>query len=372
MIVLFMFVLCRTEISEAAKPRFFIKASANNTEAQGGIRFFESEVFNNLQKEFPCVVINSMSSVLAQLEHERMRQFLSTDESSLENIGAAMGCDYLVSLKIEILGNNVLINAFCADTRTSKVISRANATTANVNAAVKEIQSVSKELIEGLKKFEICPFKGPITVEVKTERNDKQTETYPVSCNGRDGIYRKVTDISKTSDVNWKLNKTGKNMTAGSVAFTLFEETNVEEQNDCYKCSSGREGPRMYTEKNINRANVQGLSDESVSEGQQIQDARAEIIFNEDGTYMLMVKAASKKGDLKLKSERKAEGTCDNKTDPPENITKKADVPLNEIFGPFRGTSLDKNLSEQKTITREDPLTKEKTTITYNFNLSRE
>ena len=87
---------------------------------------------------------------------------------------------------------------------------------------------------------------------------------------------------------------------------------------------------------------------------------------------MLMVKAASKKGDLKLKTERKTEGTCDNKTDSPENITKKADVPLNEIFGPFRGTSLDKNLSEQKTITREDPLTKEKTTITYNFNLSRE
>ncbi len=373
MILLFLFFMYRTGMSEAANPRFYICTSVNNKEAAGYINYFEGQVTQALKKEFPCVTYQTQSSVIATLEHERLRQFLSADEgNSLEDLGASMGCDYLISLKVSVIGNTALINALCIETRKSRAISRATASVANGSAGVDAMEKVSTQLIEGLKKYEICPFKGPINIEVKTERKDKETETYTVYCDGRDGLYRKVTEIDNTSQVNWKLNKTGKNTTGGSVSFSLYEESNIEEQNDCYKCASGRQGPRMYTEKIIKTATVQGLSNESVLDGQQIEDARAEITFNDDGTYILKVKAASKKGELKLKTERRAEGTCDNKIDPPENVTKKADVPLIEIFGPFSGTSLDKTLSQRNTISKVDPINKEKTTITFDFNLRRE
>jgi hypothetical protein len=101
------------------------------------------------------------------------------------------------------------------------------------------------------------------------------------------------------------------------------------------------------------------------------EDARAEITFLENGTYTLKVRAATRKVDLGLRIEKHAEGTCSNDNPPPEEITKKADIPLVEIFGPFSGTGEDKVLNQKETIIREDPITKEKTTITFDFRLSR-
>jgi len=133
-----------------------------------------------------------------------------------------------------------------------------------------------------------------------------------------------------------------------------------------------RKGARIYNEKFSKSAKVEGLSNESVADDQQIEDARAAITFFENGTYTLKVKAASKKGNLKLITEKHAEGTCDNQNTPPENIEKKADVPLNEVtFGPFSGTSLDKVLINKGTITTIDPITKEKTSISYDYNLKK-
>jgi hypothetical protein len=110
-----------------------------------------------------------------------------------------------------------------------------------------------------------------------------------------------------------------------------------------------------------------------VADNQQIEDARAEITFLDNGTYTLKVKAASRKGDLTLRTEKRAEGTCDNLSPPPEKITKKADVPLNEVtFGPFPGTSLDKVLSHKDTYSTVDPVNKEKSTVTFDFNLKRD
>ena len=71
------------------------------------------------------------------------------------------------------------------------------------------------------------------------------------------------------------------------------------------------------------------------------------------------------------KKETKIEGSCEklNKTDKED---KKVDVPLFEIFGPFKGTSFDKVLTGSDTNVRDDTSIKEKTTITYDFNLKKE
>lgn len=76
--------------------------------------------------------------------------------------------------------------------------------------------------------------------------------------------------------------------------------------------------------------------------------------------------------DLKVKTERHAKGTCDVINKPPVTITKKADVPLNFILGPSPVSGIDKILSQNGSYQTEDPVTKEKTTVTYSFNLKRD
>ena len=51
---------------------------------------------------------------------------------------------------------------------------------------------------------------------------------------------------------------------------------------------------------------------------------------------------------------------------------KKVDIPLFEIFVPFKGTSFDKVLTGSDTNVRDDTSIKEKTTITYDFNLKKD
>ena len=361
-------------LATAAKTRFFIATSWNNQAATGYFPHFEVEFANALKKEFPCVETMSDNTILTLLEHEKQKQFLGAgDYEEISTIGQAMGCDYLVSLKVQVLGTTTLITALCADTRRSKVISRSMASVVDGSAGVKAMDKVIKELIEGLKSYEICPFTGPIDVVVKTELTDKKNESYAVYCNGMDGLYKRDVTVNNAGDANWKLNKTSKNRLNGSVTYSLREETETEEQNDCHTCTSGRLGPRTYKETVLKTAKVEGLSNESVADNQQIEDARAEIKFLDNGTYTLTIKAASRKGDMKLRTEKKAEGTCDNQNPPPVSIDKKADVPLKETtFGPFPGTSLDKVLSHKDTFTTIDPVTKEKTTITYDFNLKRD
>lgn len=373
-IVLMLLLIIGSGLATLANPRFYIATSWNNQAATGYFPHFEVEFANALKKEFPCVKTMSDSNILTLLEHEKQKQLLGTgDFEEVSNIGQAMGCDYLVSLKVQVLGTKALITAFCADTRKSKVIARSMANVVDGSAGIKAMEMVSKELVEGLKKFEICPFTGPINVVVKTDRNDKKTDSYAVYCNGIDGLYKLDITTKKTSDADWKLKKTSKNRIEGSVTYNLLEETTTEEHNDCYNCPSGRQGSWLSKETVLKTAKVEGLSNESVADNQQIEDARAVITFMNNGTYTLKVEAASRKGDLKLRTEKRAEGTCDNQSPPPKSIDKKADVPLEEVtFGPFTGTSLDKVLSHKDTYSAVDPVTKEKTTITYDFNLKRD
>ena len=367
-------MLALSVLTKAANPKFFIASKCNNKSAESYIAFLESEFSNALQKEFPCVETLSNSDMLVLLNHEKQKQFLGKDDFvELSKFGEAMGSDYLVSLQVSVFDNLVSINTFCADTRKSKVIARATISTNHGNPGIGAVEKVSKQLVEGLKNYEICPFTGPINIVVKTELTDKKSESYSVYCNGIDGLYKLDIFINKTSDANWRLIKTSKNKVSGSVTYSLLENMETEEQNDCYACASGRKGARMYKEKILKSANVEGLSNESVADEQQIEDARAVITFFDNGTYTLKVKAASKRGNLKIITEKHAEGTCDNQNTPPEIINKKADVPLNEVtFGPFSGTSLDKVLINNGKITTIDPVTKEKTTITFDYNLKRD
>lgn len=151
-----------------------------------------------------------------------------------------------------------------------------------------------------------------------------------------------------------------------------MEKTAIDEINDCYKCDALTSARRTYHELSTAYLEINGLSKESKSEGQYVQDCRITLNFLEDGTYTLFVKAASYTGSKQVLKERNATGECGALNDPPENYTQEADIGIRETLGPFPGTGKDKNLTQKQTIEKEDPVTKEITTITFDFNLTRE
>lgn len=340
---------------------------------------FRVDVNQAIQREFPCASVSYLDDIsrfcIAELELQRHPAFgdQNVDERKNKLLNLVNNSDYWVSFCFYPISDDIAIASLkCSDKKGKTLVKFSIETTCRDLILNHPSQAVTK-FIKELSKYEICPYTGPINIEVKTELTDKQTESYPVYCNGMDGIYKLEKSINKTSLASWKLNKTDIFQTNGTVIYTLREETQTDEQNDCHTCPSGRLGPRWYKETVLKTSKIEGLSSESVANNQQIEDARAEITFLENGTYTLKVKVASRKGDLKLRTEKKAEGTCDNQNPPPEKIDKKADVPLKDTtFGPFPGTSLHKVLSHKDTFTTIDPVTKEKTIITYDFDLKRD
>jgi hypothetical protein len=343
-----------------------------------GLRMaFLVDVVQALQEEFPCANVSDLGDIhlcLAEMELWGTPAFGNQDvrPKIKKLLNRLNNSDYWVTFCIYPVSETMSIAELkCSDKKGKKIVQFSiNMSTASISD--KDYIEPAKKFVRELLKYEICSYTGPITVEVKTERTDKKTESYPVYCNGMDGMYKLDWTLNKTSSASWNLNKTNKFQTSGTVTYNLREETKTDEQNGCFTCPSGRLGPRWYKERVLKTAKIEGLSNESVAEDQQIADARTEITFLENGTFTVKVTATSQKGDFKLKTEKRAEGTCSNENPPPDEITKKADIFLDEIFGPFNGTGKDKVLNQKKTITREDPITKEKTTVTYNFNLTRE
>ncbi len=382
LLIILLFILISLEVTPAKKPRFFLTykvicdssliLSANNK-----MYLLEDIVAKKIQEVYSCAEINTFNSVSQRLDDLRKIWLLNdipNDElqESISNIAKDMSCDYLVSLKMQVFKDNTLIKITIMDSKNAMPLSIATTSLSLNSIDNNSCENISKQLIDGLKTFEICPFTGPITINIISTLKDNKKEEYPVYCNESDGMYRKTIDIDNYSENNWTIEKTDKHAAKGNVNFNLSEEMKIEEQNSCYECSPNKQGPRTYSAKTTTYSTLQGLSNESESYGIKVDDARAEITFLDNGTYTIRVKAASTQGEKKTKKEVHAEGVCNNISNNPETITNKIDEGVNEIFGPFTGNAQDKILSQKDTIKRTDPNTNEESTITYEFNLTRE
>jgi len=373
--LLFCFFLVLTGIInvEATKPRFFIQTSASGD--QGGklgeayLGYFETLIFNGLKKAFPCVEINSISTVKTLLGHERMRQLLGTgDDSALANIAGAMGCEYLVSLKVNVTGNSALITAFCMDAKKAETLARTTETATHGSAGISAMEKVAKKLIDDLKEYEICAYEGKISIEVESEKEENLSSSNPCD----NGIITIQTKIKSKSNLKWELNKNGLRKGSGNVTYDLNENTETTINNPCYICSNGQKTIAQINEKKDVEAKANGLSNESVSEGQKVADCRIKIVFLEDGTYSILVEATSQKGNMKTTIDKKVNAPCaagkDEKPEEPRN--NEIEVPLKVVLGPYKGTAEDKVLSQEET--KDLSQGKEKTTAKINFTLTRQ
>jgi len=375
--VFFLLTLTQIILPQTNQIKAFIQMNSfddkDGLRATAILQALDMFVVAKLKKEYPCVEYFDTDGLRATLSWERQRQLLGTgDENTLQNLASALGAKYLIVLNAEVKSDQAMITATFMDNNNAKTPSRSFKNAPYGDAAVDAAEEVANKLFEGLKTYEICPFKGEITVKITSSKKDSQTEEYPVYCNGLDGNFNRTTKLDNYSENEWTLYKKSFNASTGTVKFNLSEEVTIEEYNPCYECSPTKQGLRSYNEKVTTYASLQKLSNESESEGVNVDDARAYLTFLDDGTYILRIKASSTQGEKKTIKEVTAQGVCKNSNEPPEKTTNKIDEGILEVFGPFSGTAQDKSLSQSDTITKINPISGEEQTITYQFNLTRE
>lgn len=361
--------------------KFYIRPELVGTrgkEVEGAIGLFASIFYEQAIEKYPCVVVTTKADVVAMLGHEKQKQLLGTSSGDNE-LHNALGCDFLISLEIGILvGDKFSVTAVLFPQRTKPYIPTIRASAYsdyNKNSFEQNeanLKEVSQKILNGLKKYEICPFKGEINVKITSTQKSTQKEEYSVYCNKLDGYYKKTVTIDNYSESDWTIKKVGKQTANGTVQFNLSEELTIEEINPCYECSTTKQGQRIYNEKTTTYTDIQKNSLGDDGSGIIVDSARVILHFLDDGTYTVRVKAASDDGIKKTMKEVKAQGICDNLNEPPQKTTNKINAGLYELLGPFTGTAQDKVLSQKDTIKKTDPVSGEEQTITYEFNLTRE
>jgi hypothetical protein len=380
------------------KPRFFYtnqvikiknyNPSADSWGASAFVMKFGTLMSSAISEEFKCAEpMGSREAVESALWFERRDQLLGKHDTdtlgnqNIKDIGKQMVCDYLVVMKVTISNTSLVLTVSCLDNRKAKLISRTTeyenvrSKQGDQNLFDKGLSRMVKHLVDDLKKYEVCPYKGPVNIQVLSETNSNEKDEHSVYCSKMDRTYRKTTTVEKRSSAEWALEKVTKVSAVGDIKYLLAEKEEINETDPCYTCEPLVTGNRVYHDVKISYVDIQGISETSVSRGEPVNDARIEITFRDDGTYMVLVKASSQTGTKTTTEEKTINCECckeNENSEPRTTITSKITAGIREFLGPFKGTADQKVLSEKQTIQKTDPVTKEKTTISFEFNLTRE
>ncbi len=381
-IVLCLFFLSDFVFAQKYNGRFFIvleyKGPDENQKYLYGLEdILYAHFAEKINKVFPCAKVSDHKKIGKLLDFEREKFFKGTDPydfSQNAEISKSYDVDFLVSAELGTLpGEQFIVSMSCIPYRTKEKFpvarssQRCSFSKTSQGEMIKKIDESIDEIINKLKECEICPYYGPVTIEVKSNREESETFQIGSPC---DIDQATVTATRKTtSTLKWELNKYSLRAADGTVKYDLNENYTTVTNFPCYKCKNGDQGPTIVTETSETEAKTEGLSSESTSEGKPTKDARIKITFFENGTYTVLVKATSKEGPMKVTTEKKFEGMCESESEPKDTKDKRINVPIDVVLGPYKGTIKDKTLHQKET--KDLSNGKEKTTVNIDFTLTR-
>ena len=361
----------------AQKPHFGITTEYEGTKySLIYITPFEKIIAKSLRDEFPCADVGSSSEIRTRLGEMRDMELNGKDiPANLNNVGKDLPHDYWVYLAVhDNVDGKVQLEARCYKSKTVDCIADAGSLVASNNegSVTDACKKLSKTFIDQLNQKEICAFKGPVSITVKSIKDSTELEEYGVYCNESDQQYRKKTVIKNSTISDWKLQRKGISWAEGTMTFTTNESTRITEENGCHKCKTGREGGRTYTNEKSFYIEGSGISHKSSFKGKPQEDTRIDLEFVAEGTlkYYIIAKGTSLPVTGEEKSFEEAQGTCDNIPRAAKSNPREVRIPLWVVFGPYLGRISDDVLQykESKVITN---LNGEKSTVTIDFRLSR-
>lgn len=376
--MLLLFIMTLVELIAEEKPKFYMayKIECNQDLAlsvQDKMFMLENEIGSKLQKAFPCIDLKTQNSVEQKLNDLRkvcLLTDLPTEEiqKAITDIGGDVNCDYLVHIRMNVFADNkALVTCKVMNMKEAKTLANAFSTQNLMSIDSKTGEELAKKITDDLKEYEICTYQGKLTIEVETEKEETTSSSNPCD----NGMIVTQTKFKTKSNLKWELNKNGLRKGSGNVTYDLNENTETTINNPCYICSDGQKTIAQINEKKDVEAKANGLSNESVSEGQKVADCRIKIVFLEDGTYSILVEATSQKGNMKTTIDKKVNAPCAAGKDeqPEEPRNNEIEVPLKVVLGPYKGSAEDKVLSQDET--KDLSQGKEKATAKINFSLTR-
>ncbi|HNX66084.1 MAG TPA: hypothetical protein PKH02_04325 [Bacteroidales bacterium] len=355
----------------AATETFMVKISEecdiHNTAVAAYTQVLEYTLRKEMKKRIPCSEVYFMSDINIWLSFKRMQQLLGTPGGEdLSAIEGALGVKYLIISNANVVGSKLAGSLTCVYMKDKSVIASGFLTAPSDN--FKECaEQVADKMIKELEEYEVCPYKGPVTIDVDGSKDETTTNYDSGPCGGNVTI---TNTVKMNSTLKWNLNKTGRRQTSGTATYNFHENETTVFDYSCYRCKSGNEGAAKITETLESEAKVEGLSNESSYEGTKVEDARVKIVFSDDGTYIVEVEATSKTGYLKETKEKKVEGACSEESEPSDTKSRKLDVPFKVLLGPYKGTPEDKILQQKET--KDASNGKEIVTVKIDFTLTRQ
>lgn len=331
---------------------------------------FERIVEYYLDEQFSCCKTVTKGDIIGKLAYDKMMQFWTG--SGMLSYCKELACDYFMILYLEQGMGSIFATASCYRWKGKEPLSRETKYIPEDGDVVQLMKDVAKSISEKLSKYEICPYEGPVNLSVTGKKDTTIKVEYSVYCNEMDYVYKKTTVDKSASQSEWRLQKKDKEFAEGDVTFFINELNTVSEENGCHKCStSEREGGRSVNSSLSLNYSSSGLSEESKLDGEVHADARIVLDFLPDDTYTITIKATTKMYPAVEKGYMESVGTCDGI--PRKNIenSRKVSAFAHPVFGPYPGKPTDKTLSKQDTKIFHDPVSKETTTITVDFNLTR-
>jgi hypothetical protein len=375
--IILLVLLLSVKVLVAQKPHFGI--TTEYEQAKYSLIYitpFEKIIAKSLRDEFPCAEVGSSSEIRTKLGEMRDMELQGKDiPASMNNVGKDLPHDYWVYLGVhDNIDGKVQLEARCYKYKKVDCIADAGSLVVSNNegSVTDACKKLSKKLIDELNQKEICAFKGPVSITVNTTKDSTELVEYGVYCNQTDQQYRKKTAIKNNTFSDWKLQRKGISWAEGTMTFRTDESTKITEEDGCYKCKTGREGGRTYTNEKSFHIEGTGISHESSYKGKPQEDTRIDLEFVAEGTlkYYIIAKGTSLPVTGEEKSFEESQGTCDNIPRAAKSEPREVRIPLWVVFGPYLGRISDDVLQhkESKVITN---LNGEKSTVTIDFRLSR-
>lgn len=337
----------------------------------------ESTFALNLKMSFQCIEVLTRSTFRKDLHNEiveAVNEDREVDQNILKNI-----CNYDDLLKITVvqLGpDKIIISAVMIQRKPLEAIADAQLLARNTDM-YQITNKVAQKMVDALSLREYCPYTGTLSLDHTTVLKTSEKQTTPITLYDQVqkqpciGTEVRIHSVNMQQETRWEIQRLSSGPAYAKLRSEITEIIEEQEETDCYPCSSGRVGGRSHQVTTIKRFFTDHVSEESSGPAAQHNDARIEIRFLEDSTYLVIVKATSVfDKNTTITTRAVATGTCDpmNET---ETIETANTVFINITLGPFKGTLIDGTLSATGTIDLPSEQEGEMSELKYNFRFTR-
>ncbi|MRR23155.1 hypothetical protein EG830_09270, partial [bacterium] len=195
--VIILILLLAIPCAGAEKTKFFLtwKYTAASQDDSAKLSLFcdhfEYKFYQGIEQYFPCATKTSFANIAVALDNERQKQLLGVnDESTMQSLAGAMGYQYLVSLKMTQVGQNLFMFVSCHHMAQAQMLVNVMEQGPMDEEAFDVVDKLAEKFFDKLLKYEICPYRGTIKVQVTTDLNVDERREYPVYCNDEDRLYK--------------------------------------------------------------------------------------------------------------------------------------------------------------------------------------